>query len=711
MFLKAQPIWIKGKEREQNVFAVFSTNIFLKPGAKLHITGATFYRVFVNGKFVGFGPARTAHGHNGQTYAREDVFSLDFTLEEESSCEIIIEAAGYYCRSLSSILQPSFVMAEVQCEGEVLAYTGHDFEGYLSPCRLQQVERYSYQRHFSEVWDYRNVSSVTDEAYKAQIEVLPNTYSILDRRAPYPLYEDIELSGIHCRGNYVYDETLPFHEMKYSTGTLPEGWGEFDWDSIPNHPFTWLQRQKQTITECESDRQLAFPVVLKKGEYAILDFGQLEAGFIKAVIETLEESDIVIGFSEFYMGEEFHFTKMNAHNVLEYFFDRENDREILSFEPYTFRFAMIAVKEGCICLKNFGVKTFMFDLSQISYPDFKDETLNRIYRAAARTFAHNSVDIYMDCPSRERAGWLCDSYFTSKAEYALTGQTGVEDAFLENFRLYENRGELPQGMIPMCYPADIENNHKFIPQWSMWYILEVEEYVNKRGHKDLAEEFRQSVYGLLDFYRQYENEDGLLERLPSWNFVEWSKANSWTWDVNYPTNFLYAQVLECIDRLYDDEECRKRSEEVRRAAVEQSFNGRYFLDHAVRDENGKLCLLEDCSEACQYYAVLFGGIDIRSEKYRQLEHLILHVFAPERKEPMPEIMEVNAFIGLYLRLEVLLQMKEYELLLDNVKGFFGNMEQYTGTLWEYRQFVGSYDHGFASYALLAIQEAVSGLRS
>ena len=42
---------------------------------------------------------------------------------------------------------------------------------------------------------------------------------------------------------------------------------------------------------------------------------------------------------------------------------------------------------------------------------------------------------------------------------------------------------------------------------------------------------------------KYENGDGLLQNLPSWNFVEWSAANDWINDVNYPTNFLYAEVL------------------------------------------------------------------------------------------------------------------------------------------------------------------------
>ena len=492
--------------------------------------------------------------------------------------------------------------------------------------------------------------------------------------------------------------------MWYSGGINLEEWGVFPWEEIAHHPYGWIQHLSQSITQISVE----FPITLNQGEFAILDFGRIEAGFIKASMSALEESDVVIGFSEYYEGDTFKVSNMKAHNVLEYFLPQGESKELMSFEPYTFRYVMVAVKEGAINLNAFGVKTFMFDITGVEPLTCADETLNTIHRAAVRTFAHNAVDLYMDCPSRERAGWLCDSYFTAKAEYALTGETKVEDAFLENYRLFKNQGDYPEGVLPDCYPSDVRAGGTFIPQWTMWYILEVEEYIHKRGHLEQKEEFRESIYALLGFYRQYENEDGLLECLPSWNFVEWSKANDWTWDVNYPTNFLYARVLECIADLYDDAECERRSREVQKMATGQSFNGQYFHDHAVRDENGVLQLQEDASEACQYYAVLFAGIDIDSPKYKELKHLIRNVFRPDRKGIMPEIMEVNAFIGAYLRLETLHQMREYELLLEDVKGFFGKMEEYTGTLWEFRDFTGSMDHGFASYALVAIQQGLNG---
>ena len=700
MFQNAKPVWPKGRSREKNVFAAFALQAGpALPDGKLslHVTGATFYRVYVGGAFLGFGPARTAFG-----YAREDVFSL--ARPESGNIHVVIEVCGYYCRSLSTVLQPSFLMAELRCGEQPLAWTNASTPAFCPDCKLQQVERYSKQRHFTEIWDYRGFVSMTDPRCRVETEELPQTVQILDRVVPYPDYAPVELPQAAIKGALTYDPQMPCIKERYSGGGLPRHWHYFEYDTIAHHPYAWLQQQKQRIEA----RDILLPEALGENEYLIFDFGRIEAGFFRLEIEALEDSDVVIGFSEYYQGEDFQFQNMNCHNVVEFFLSGADRREVESFEPYTCRFAIVAVKKGGVKLRRFGIRSFMFPLAQIEAPEFGDSVLRSICRAGIRTFAHNAVDLYTDCPSRERAGWLCDSYFTAKTEYALTGKTQVEDAFLENYRLFQNRGEYMEGVLPMCYPSEEETDlpgGKFIPQWTMWYILEAAEYILQRGHQDKKELFRKSIYDLLHFYQQYENADGLLERLPSWNFVEWSTANEWTWDVNYPTNFLYAQVLQSIAMLYDDADCARRSEEVRKAAVEQSYNGQYFLDHALRDELGNLCLQSHSSEACQYYAILFGGIDWNEPRFAPLKELVVTVFTPDRLDAMPQIIPVNAFIGAYLRIEALLKMGEYTLLLENIRDFFGKMEQRTGTLWEYRQLKGSYDHGFASYAVAAAMKA------
>jgi alpha-L-rhamnosidase len=339
-----------------------------------------------------------------------------------------------------------------------------------------------------------------------------------------------------------------------------------------------------------------------------------------------------------------------------------------------------------------------------------DERINAIYRAAVETYRQNTLDVFMDCPTRERAGWLCDSYFTAQSAQYFSGETTVEKVMLENFVLVKTAPHLPEGMLPMCYPAD-HNNGRFIPQWAMWYFIELDGYFKRSAEID-KNKFKDLSYGLLHYLQRFKNEDGLLERLDSWNFIEWSEANKWVMDVNYPTNMLYSKVLRFIGEWYGDDNLINESEAVKQKVVEQSFDGVFFADNAVRNEDGHLKLTDNHSEVCQYYAIFFDVVDVSDPKFARLVDIVLNVFGPDRKSTnaLQEVAPANAFIGNYLRMEILLRWREYNQVIEESVGYFYNMATVTGTLWEHDKIRGSLNHGFASFAGVAIIRSLLGVQ-
>ncbi len=442
------------------------------------------------------------------------------------------------------------------------------------------------------------------------------------------------------------------------------------------------------------------PVSLSAGEWLMVDLDRIECGFLRFCANVTEECDVILAFSELCETEYFSFRRVNMQSVLEYKLPVGDAKEE-AFEPCTFRHVAVFVKSGSLTLRSIGCRSYERDTSEAIERHFRFPEHNEIYQTALRTFAHNAVDLFTDCPSRERAGWLCDSYFAGRAEYFLYGKTPIEDAFLENYVLFQNDGSYPDGALPMCYPSTPTQKDRFIPQWDMWYVLEVCEYLTKRRPDMDREIFRPSVMGVLRFLARHENEDGLLERLPSWNFVEWSDANSWTQDVNYPTNFLYAAVLCAVADTFSCPEFLPRAEAIRRQTVACSFNGEVFVDHAVRDAEGVLVNQKHISEACQYYAILYGSIDLDAPRYAALKaHVIQNFEKFEAGEY--QFCPKNAFIGLYLRMNVLLDMQDGALLAKNLEEFCLHMCRITGTLWEYRDGKGGLDHGFASYVALTL---------
>ena len=193
--------------------------------------------------------------------------------------------------------------------------------------------------------------------------------------------------------------------------------------------------------------------------------------------------------------------------------------------------------------------------------------------------------------------------------------------------------------------------------------------------------------------------------------MEWTRANKWVQDVNYPTNFLYARTLLAAYHLYGGEELLEKSRKVAAEAKRQSFNGQLFTDHAIRNEEGALVNAGDISEICQYYAILFADVDPTAPEYAELMRMIREVFLPSRVvTPEFDVEILNAFIGVYLRMEALLKLGYYEQALAECEDFFGGMAKGTRTLWELRKPSASCNHGFASYAALVMMECVEKLK-
>src|SRR3546814_20419396 len=98
-------------------------------------------------------------------------------------------------------------------------------------------------------------------------------------------------------------------------------------------------------------------------------------------------------------------------------------------------------------------------------------SLNKSFGASKQTFRQNAVDLFMDCPSRERAGWLCDSRFMSIAEKDFTGKDDIAYNFYENSYRYTTFENLHDGMVPMVYPADNKNGN-FIPNLALCFLIQ-----------------------------------------------------------------------------------------------------------------------------------------------------------------------------------------------------------------------------------------------
>ncbi len=695
MFTLAKPIWPRGLADEMNIHAVFTVTADVRPNMKLYITAATFYRVWADDRFLHFGPARTARGH-----ARVDILPIE---GRNGKVSLTVEVLGCRCNSLSAVNQTSFIQAELRTDDEVIAFTGRDFHAYLPGTRVQRVQRFSLQRHFCESWDFRRGKLPLSDATEADIDILSLDLTYLPRRAAYPAYRAVSDASLTAVGTLHRDPDTDAAWAKDTGISLSADWGWFPNDTLARTPFIDFL----SLTQVPGGEMRTLPLRLRAGEYAIFDYREICAGFFRLLLEAESESEIILAFSEDGSPEHFHFPNLSMRAVIEWMLS-PGKYDLHSFEPYSARYVMLAVTSGELQLHALSMTEFAYPIPD--FPRTGDEILDRIARAAYRSFAHNTIDIYMDCPARERAGWLCDSYFTAQTEYALTGRADVERDFLENFLVRPKTPDsperpLPDGMLPRCFPSYV--GRSFMPQWALWYVLELEQFLNLRAPDVDRERYRTLIADLMAWFARHENSIGLLENLPGGNFIDYSKANEWTVGLNYPTNLLYAEALECCDRIWGSGETEKANA-IRRTVTSLSFDGKFFRDHAYRDENGNLVNYPHVSEACQYYAFRFGAADRNDPRFAELVNVLLDVFGPDRTTELPDVAKANALTGIYVRMELLMRWGEYERLAQNIRGYFGEMAKMTGTLWEFMEGKGSRDHGFTSYAAVAIAACRKG---
>jgi alpha-L-rhamnosidase len=396
----------------------------------------------------------------------------------------------------------------------------------------------------------------------------------------------------------------------------------------------------------------------------------------------------------------------DINNQIVYEFDA-GEYEVETLEAYTFKFLKVIVLEGNCNVEKVYIREFAYPENKNASFQSSNFKLNKIFDAARQSSRQNAVDVFMDCPSRERAGWLCDSYFASIMEREFTGKSTVTHNFLENYALPEKFDFIPEGMIPMCYPAD-HNDGIFIPNWSLWFIVQVDDYARHGGDPALIARLKPRIEKLLQYFAKFENEDGLLEKLERWIFVEWSKAGSFVQDVNYPTNMLYSAALSSAARLYDNAVWAKKSGNIRQTILKQSFNGAFFVDNAIR-ENGKLKVTENTTEVCQYYAFYF---DIATPKsHPELWKKLINEFGPNRDEAKvyPTVFRANAFMGNYMRMDILSRYGLQSQLIMEIQDYFYFMADKTGTLWEHTGNHASCNHGFASYIGHVLYRDVLGI--
>ena len=197
-----------------------------------------------------------------------------------------------------------------------------------------------------------------------------------------------------------------------------------------------------------------------------------------------------------------------------------------------------------------------------------DERLERIWNLCRNSIAWTSLDVYTDCPSRERIAYEADAYITMLTHFGTERNTAIARRTLE-YLLYHATWpcEWRQFMIPLFY-----------------------EYLMHTGDFDPVAKHYETLKTQFSFHALMR--DGLIREFPFPPIIDWPEncrdgyefgpantvANAFAyWDLT-----LLAELARYLDRNREADEYRALARELKAAFHRELFDpetGRY-RDHA-----------------------------------------------------------------------------------------------------------------------------------
>lgn len=687
-------VWAEGQKNQMNRAFAFVLDLGKKQMGEICLSAASCYKVIADGKLMGFGPNRTAHG-----YARAAVYPFNAQY-------ITVEVQSHFVPNFCWVKREPFFACVLKTESGK-EYFAEDFNCFALSDRVQKVRRYSFQRGFCET--YINEKDRTALYFCKPQNAFPRVKTekaelphLLPSETLNPALSEIFAEKVIDSGYCKTSPEIAVYVDRTETliGTVIEGFKRGEWQDFSTDEIS----------------RITYLSGAKSGDYAYetLDFSRIVTGIVEVEIIAGNAGEVFFAFDEILSDEKLKTIKPfrgDTANVFKWTVKKAGVYNLSAFEPYAFRYANLITSAGVKA----NVKVRAYENPEAGKMLFEcdDKKIEQIMEAARHTFAHNAVDLLTDCPSRERAGWLSDSFFSSVAERVFTGDNKVERAFLQNYILADKSGH-PKGMIPRCYPADYYEEDGFIPNWSLWYILEIYKYFTQYGYDETVEKSRANVEGILNYFVDFENEFGVLEDLKGWIFVEWSAANNSDHinGINVPSNACYYASLLAAAKVYGIKGLKEKAEKVKDYLLKNAYVDGFFVDNLIRNEKGDIIPTENYTETCQYYMFFFKCADKHTHK--ELFDKMLNEYGksdssvsggnPVKKQLTPS----NMIYGVYMRLELLMREQKRVELLNECVRYFYDMTQKTGTLWENNTASASCDHGFASYVSRFIIYALFG---
>ena len=185
------------------------------------------------------------------------------------------------------------------------------------------------------------------------------------------------------------------------------------------------------------------------------------------------------------------------------------------FDYKAFRYVNVIAPEGAVDPSSFRVSANHHPFREIRTVKSDIPHLEDIWEICRNTMKYCPQEHIPDCSSRERGIYSGDFTITGPSHYYLTGDL---DYFRKGMIDFANTASVCPGLMAVANCGFMQE----IADYSLLYPLHVRNYYNITKDIETVRMLYPVVCAILDHFRQFEREDGLLENVhDKWNMIDW----------------------------------------------------------------------------------------------------------------------------------------------------------------------------------------------
>ncbi len=463
--------------------------------AVLDITADDYYKLYINGQFVGQGPA-----------------------------------PGYYFHYY---------------------YNRYDVSEFLVPGENVIAVHVYYQGLVNRVWnsgDYR-------QGMIAELKVDNKLVLASDSSWKYTLssaYQSGGLAGYETQ--YLENIDSRLEEKGWREAGYDDSHWQNPWGNITNDHKLFMQETPPVEVYEIKPREVK---KIASGHY-IIDFGHEITGQFKMKAQGDRGQVLEIRCGEELENEETVRYQMRCNcDYQEFWTLSGNGMDTLEFFDYkAFRYVEILGPAGVMDVDTFSavVRHYPMEEPKCTFIS-SDKLLNQIWDICKNGVKYGSQEAYLDCPSREKGQYLGDATVTALSQMYLSGDLRLFKKQIKDFAL---SSFICPGLMAVAPGSFMQEIADFSMQWPMQLLT----YYKHSGDLELLREMFPVCQKLVQYFKQYEREDGLLEEVTEkWNLVDWPNnlRDGYDFELKNPIgegchnvlNAFYCGMIKTVNEIMD----------------------------------------------------------------------------------------------------------------------------------------------------------------